>query len=322
MAKAFVTGGAGFIGSHLTQRLLEMGNNVTVYDNMISPGRGGWKEPPSMPRLHCIKADLLDFDVLRQSIGDHDFVWHLGANTDIPSGINDTELDLKHCVTATRNVLEAMRLNGIKQIAFTSTSAVYGEIEELPTSENAGPIMPISLYGAGKLSCEGFVTAYCHLFDMQAWMFRFGNVIGERMGHGVIYDFIQKLKTNPGELEILGDGQQNKTYFLVEDCIDGMLCAVEKSKKQYDVFNLGTENTVFVKDIAKIVVEEMGLENVAFKFTGTKRGWPGDVTQVCFDLAKMKKLGWMPQHTSAEAVRIAAKRLVAQEAGSVSVGTL
>ncbi len=314
MAKQFVTGGAGFIGSHLVERLIQMGHEVTIYDNMVSKGRGGWKDPVTHDGIQLVTADLLDFDTLKQSLAGHDFVWHLGANTDIPTGIADTELDVKHCVVATRNVLEAMHQNNIKQIVFTSSSAIYGDIEEVPTVENSGPILPISLYGAGKLGCEGFVSAYCHLFNLQAWMFRFGNVIGTRMGHGVIHDFIKKLRNNPNELEILGDGKQNKNYFLVEDCIEGMLSAVKNCKKQCDVFNLGTEDTVKVEDIARIVVEEMALQDVKFSFTGGQRGWPGDVPRVWFDLGKIKSYSWQPRYSSAEAVRIAARRLIDAEA--------
>jgi UDP-glucose 4-epimerase len=228
-------------------------------------------------------------------------------------------MDLKNCLIATHNVLEAMRSGGIRQLAFTSSSAIYGEIEKLPTPENAGPALPISLYGAGKLACEGFISAYCHLFDMQAWMFRFGNVMGARMGHGIIYDFIRKLQGNQLELEILGDGEQNKNYFLVEDCIDGMLCAIEKSTKQCDVFNLGNEDTVKVRDIAAIVADEMGLRNVKFRYTGGERGWPGDVPRVQYDLRKTRKLGWMPRHNSSESVRITTQRLLAQQTQGVVI---
>lgn len=206
-----------------------------------------------------------------------------------------------------------MRQNGIKKVLFTSTSAIYGEILKMPTPEDAGPLLPISLYGAGKLACEGLISAYCHLFDMQAWMFRFGNVVGARMGHGVIFDFINKLKQNKQELEILGDGNQEKNYFLVGDCIDGMLCAFQSSDKQCDVFNLGNESTVKVSTIAQIVVQEMGLKDVKFKYTGGKRGWLGDVPVVRFHLGKMAKLGWTARCNSEEAVRIATRRLLGKE---------
>ena len=311
--RQFITGGAGFIGSHLVDRLLAEGNTITVYDNLVSGKKENIARHFNDDNFTFIEADLLDLETLKKAMQGHEIVWHLGANTDIPGGNRVTDLDLKSCTTGTYNVLEAMRQNGMKKLLFTSTSAVYGEIEKMPTSEDDGPILPISLYGSGKLAGEGLVSAYCHLFDMKAWMFRFGNVIGYRMGHGVIFDFINKLRNNSDELEILGDGSQDKNYFLVEDCIDGMLCAFYNSKKQCDVFNLGSETNVNVTTIARIVTEEMGLKDIPFRYTGGKRGWPGDVPIVHFSLRKIAKLGWEPKHTSEEAIRIAARRLLGKE---------
>jgi UDP-glucose 4-epimerase len=315
--RQFITGGAGFIGSHLVDRLLAEGNTITVYDNLASGSRDNIARHFDDENFTFVESDLLDFASLKRAMKGYEIVWHLGANTDIPGGNRVTDLDLRNCTTATYNVLEAMRQNGMKKLLFTSTSAIYGEIEKMPTSEGDGPILPISLYGAGKLAGEGLISAYCHLFDMQTWMFRFGNVIGYRMGHGVIYDFINKLKKNHVELEILGDGTQDKNYFLVEDCIDGMLCAFNNSNKQYDVFNLGSETNVNVTTIARIVTEEMGLKDVRFRYTGGKRGWPGDVPIVHFSLKKIARLGWEPKHTSEEAVRIAVRRLLAKEVMAV-----
>jgi UDP-glucose 4-epimerase len=239
----------------------------------------------------------------------HEIVWHLGANTDIPGGNRITDLDLKNDTIATYNVLEAMKQNKIDKILFPSSSTVYGDISSV-VAETFGPCLPISLYGAGKLACEGLISAYCHLFDLQAWIFRFGNVLGTRMGHGVIHDFIHKLRENPKELEILGDGNQEKNYFLVEDCLDGILFALHCCNNQYDVFNLGCESTIKVGAIAQIVIEEMGLRDVKLRYTGGKRGWPGDVPMVIYDVSKLKSLGWQATHTSAEAVRIATRRLL------------
>lgn len=311
--RMFVTGGAGFIGSHLVDRLLKMGNEVTVYDNLVSGKVDNIKHHFGSKGFNFIQADLLDFGTLKQAMKGHELVWHLGANTDIPGGNKVIDLDLKNCTIATHNVLEAMRQNRIRKLLFTSTSAIYGEIQKMPTAEDDGPILPISLYGAGKLACEGLISAYCHLFDIQAWIFRFGNVVGTMMGHGVIFDFIRKFEKNPKELEILGDGNQEKNYFVVEDCIDGMLCAFHNCDNQCEVFNLGTESTVKVSVIAQIVVEEMGLRNVKFEYTGGRRGWPGDVPVVRFDLKKIKQLGWEARHGSEEAVRIATRRLLGKK---------
>jgi UDP-glucose 4-epimerase len=311
--KYFVTGGAGFIGSHLVDRLTAEGNSVTVYDNLVSGKKESIKHHIGQPGFQFIQADLLDNAALTKAMKGHEIVWHLGANTDIPEGHKQLDLDLKNCAIATHSVLEAMRQNKIKQLLFSSSSTVYGELVRKATAEDAGPLLPISLYGAGKLAGEGFISAYCHLFDLRACIFRFGNVIGARMGHGIIYDFIRKLRRNPEELEILGDGNQEKNYFLVEDCIDGMFCALHNSKKQCDVFNLGSPTTVKVKEIARIVSDEMGLKNVRLRFTGGERGWPGDVPKVFYDVSKIKKLGWVAKYSSAEAVKMAARRLIGEE---------
>ena len=307
----FITGGAGFIGSHLVERLLAENNSrVTVYDNLVSGKRKNIARHLGNGHLKFIQADLLDNDTLVQAMPGHDIIWHLGANTDIPGGNKVTDLDLKNCTTATRNVLEAMRANSIKKIIFSSTSCVYGDAPPVSLGETYGPLLPISLYGSGKLACEALISAYSHLFNIQALMFRFGNVVGARMGHGVIYDFIQKLRKNPQEMEILGDGQQEKPFFLVEDCIDGMLHAFHHTDAPYDIYNLGSENFTNVTRIAEIVAEVMGLTNVKFRYTGGKRGWPGDVPVVHLNVNKIKALGWRARQTSDEAVRVAAKRLL------------
>jgi UDP-glucose 4-epimerase len=306
----FITGGAGFIGSHLVEKLVTEGNQVTVYDNLVSGKKKDIQQHIGKPNFRFIEADLLDFETLKESMRGHAVVWHLGANTDIPKGNQETDLDLKNCTVATRHVLEAMRFNKINRILFSSSACVYGDPSPVALSETFGPLLPINLYGAGKLACEGLMSSYSHLFGINVWMFRFANVVGGGMGHGVIFDFIQKLRKNPGELEILGDGKQEKPFFLVEDCIGGMLAAFQKSSQPCDVFNLGTETYTVVTRIGEIVAEEMGLKKVAFKYTGGRRGWPGDAPVVHFDVSKIKKLGWQAGHTSDEAVRIAARRLI------------
>ncbi len=312
MKRHFVTGGAGFIGSHLVDRLMADGNQVTVYDNLVS-GRRQWIEHHiGKPGFRFVHADLLDPDALIKAMSGHEIVWHLGANTDIPGGNRTTDLDLKNCTIATRNVLEAMRSNKIDRLLFASSATVYGDAPPAALEETLGPLLPISLYGAGKLACEGLISAYCHLFGIRAWLFRFANVVGNRMGHGVIYDFIQRLRENTQELEILGDGRQEKPFFLVEDCIDGMLCAFASGDSQYAVYNLGTESFTTVTRVARIVAGEMGLKNVTLKYTGGRRGWPGDVPVVRFNTGKMRQMGWQARHSSDEAVRIAARRLLGE----------
>jgi UDP-glucose 4-epimerase len=307
----FITGGAGFIGSHLVDRLLgENNSRVTVYDNLISGKKENISHHLDDGRFIFVQADLLDNDKLRQAMRGHDFIWHLGANIDIPGGNKITDLDLKNCTIATRNVLEAMRANAVDIIMFSSSSCVYGDAPPVSLGETYGPLLPISLYGSGKLACEALISAYSHLFNIRALMFRFGNVVGARMGHGVIYDFIHKLRKNPHELEILGDGEQEKPFFLVEDCIDGMVHALRHTDAPCDIFNLGSENFTSVKRIAEIVADVMGLKNVKFRYTGGKRGWPGDVPVVHLNVDKIKKLGWRAGRSSDEAVRVAARRLI------------
>lgn len=310
-ARYFVTGAAGFIGSHLVERLLSEGHTVTGYDN-LSLGRREWISPSLRnPNFTFVKADLLDLEVLTESLRGHDIVFHLAANTDIPRGNQDPRMDFDNCIVGTFHMLEAMRACEVQDLLFASSSTVFGEPEVRPTPETIGPPLPISLYGAGKLAGEGLISAYCHLYGIRAWIFRFGNVVGARMGHGVIYDFITKLQKNPEELQILGDGNQEKNYFLVEDCLDGVVFAfLNARERSCDVFNLGTETTTSTTEIARIVVDEMSLQNVPFHYSGGRQGWPGDVPVVKYDLTKMKLLGWRARYTSTEAVRIATRRLL------------
>jgi len=310
MTKYFVTGGAGFIGSYLSEKLLSEGSQVTIYDNLISGRKDNIKHLIGKNGFQFIQNDLLNATALNEAMKGHDIVWHLGANTDITTGNKITDLDMKNCTIATRNVLEAMRANHVDKIIFSSSACVYGDAPPVALSETYGPLLPINLYGAGKLACEGLMGAYSHLFGIKVCMFRFANVVGDRMGHGVIFDFIQKLKRNPKELVILGDGKQEKPFFLVEDCINGMICAFNNSSTPCEVYNLGTETFTNVTKIGEIVSEEMGLKNVKFTYIGGKRGWPGDAPVIHFNVEKMKKLGWQASYSSDEAVRIAARRLL------------
>jgi len=308
--RCFVTGGAGFIGSHLVDRLIAEGNQVTVFDNLSSGKKEFIQQHIGNGNFKLMKADLLDLDKVKETMRKHDVVFHLAANPDARRGIENTELDLKQETIATYNVLEAMRVNGVKKIVFASSGTIYGETPVIPLPEDYGPALPISLYGAGKLASEGLISAFCGTFDMQAWLFRFANVVGKRTTHGVIFDFIQKLKQNPSKLEILGDGKQCKPYLDVEDCVDGILYGFKNSHDKVNVFNLGCPTATDVTTIAKMLVEEMGLSDVKFKYTGGDRGWPGDVPQVRFNVQKMNNLGWKAEHTSDEAVKKAIKDIL------------
>jgi len=309
LTRYFITGGAGFIGSHLVDRLINSGA-ITVYDNLSSGRKEFIQHHLNRNNFHFIQADLLDFDILNQAIADHDMVFHLAANPDVKAGSTNTNLDLQQGTIATYNVLEAMKVNKISKIVFASSSTVYGEAGIKAVAEDYGPLLPISLYGASKLACEGLISAFCHLFNMQAWIFRFANVVGVRASHGVIFDFINKLKQNPTELGILGDGTQEKPYLYIDDCINGILFGLKHSQEQVNVLNLGSDSSTNVTAIANMVVEAMGLSGVKFIYTGGNRGWRGDVPQVRFDIAKMKNLGWKPKYSSDEAVRHAIKDIM------------
>jgi UDP-glucose 4-epimerase len=322
----FVTGGAGFIGSHVVDLLVSAGHQVTVYDNLSLSTDQYIAEYARQGKITFIKRDLTELDPLVEAMAGHDVVFHLAANTDIPSGFTKHRIDLDNDVIATWSVLEAMVKTGVKEILFSSTGAVYGESIQGTFNERSGPLIPLSLYGAGKIASEAFIAAYCNLFGVRAWIYRFGNVIGERTNHGVIYDFIAKLKKSPGVLEILGTGKGEKNYFLVEDCIHGMLSMYLHPKLSDGPFpalvNLGTDSTTKVMDISKIIIEEMGLADVRYEFTGTPRGWPGDQPVVLLDMNRIHELGWHCRRTSTEAVRSAARRLLGTEKFRLTLDTL
>ena len=306
-----VTGGAGFIGSHLVERLL-LDNEVTVLDN-FSSGRIEFLEPyRDIPDFHLLTGDLMNPKILDNAVSGKDFIFHLAANPDVKLGSEDTHVHLEQNVLATYNLLEAMRKNDVRQMAFTSTSTVYGEAAEVPTPEDYGPLLPISLYGASKLSCEALISSYCHTFQMQSWIYRFANIVGERGTHGVLVDFIRKLRENSGKLEILGSGKQRKSYLEVKDCVCAMIHAVEHSTGEVNVFNIGSEDSVDVTEIADIVVGQMGLDGVEYNYTGgiDGRGWRGDVKLMLLSIEKIKRLGWSPELGSARALEVAVKALL------------
>lgn len=302
MTKIIVTGGAGFIGSHTVDKLLSKGNEVTVIDNLSSGRMEFIEHHLKKPNFKFINLDLLHFEELKKAIHGSDVIYHMAANPDVRLGAENTKIHLEQNIIATYNVLEAMRMNEQQNIVFTSTSTVYGEASVIPTPENYGPLIPISLYGASKLACEALITSYCHTFDMKSWIFRFANIVGERSTHGIIIDFINKLKNNPCSLEILGDGQQRKSYLHVSDCVDAILFAVEKSDKMVNIFNIGSNDTINSKEIGEIVVKEMGLKDVNFTYTGGKRGWKGDVPRMLLSIEKLQALGWKPVHNSKNSV--------------------
>ncbi len=307
MKDIVVTGGAGFIGSHLVGRLLEEGNKVRILDNLSTGKREFIEDHLDNPNFSFHEIDLLkdDFSGLLDGA---DQIWHMAANADVRVGAEDTKVHLDQNVMVTYRVLESMRKNRINEFLFPSTSTVYGEAKTRPTPEDYGPLKPISFYGASKLACESIISAYCGTFGMKGWIFRLANVIGPRSTHGVIHDFIMKLKKNPNELEILGDGSQKKSYIYIDDCIDAMMMLREKADQNLNIFNVGTEDWITVKRIAEIVSEEMGLKP-KFVFTGGSRGWRGDVPKMMLSIKKFKDFGWTYENTSEESVIKTAKAI-------------
>ena len=308
--KLLVTGGAGCIGSKLVERLLKEGNKVIVYDDFSTGKIEHLEDLEENKNLKVIDGDILDQKKLLKHTEGVDVVFHLAANSTVKFKKNDsTEPILKINVTGTYNVLEVMKKHNVKNIAFSSTAAVYGNTPEIPSTERA-PLMPISIYGATKASDEHLLQAYCNLFEMNCWIFRFANIVGgktRKSGATVIPDFINKLRKNSKELEILGNGLQKKSYMTVEDCIDAMLFCYEKSKERVNIFNLGTGDVITVKEIADIVVKEMGLMNVKYKYTGGDGGWMGDMPQAILDVKKLTRLGWDAKYKSHEAVKMSAR---------------
>jgi len=312
--RAVVTGGAGCIGSELAGHLLSQENDVIVYDNLSSGKAEHIESLLDSKNFTFIQADLLDFNYVRKAVKGADIVFHLAANSDIKFEEGDsTEEDMKQNTTATYNVLEAMRKENVRKIVFTSSSAIYGEAKIVPTPESYGPLEPISLYGASKVACETEISAFCHMFDMQSWIFRFANIVGQkrrRTGTTVLTDFINKLIDNKIELQILGDGKQSKCYLTVEDCIKGIMTGLEKAPSRVNIFNLGPADAITVNEIAHIVAEEMGISDVRLKYTGGDRGWIGDVPRFMLDSSKIEKLGWRPSCSSRDAIRTTVKKML------------
>jgi UDP-glucose 4-epimerase len=304
-----VTGGAGFIGSHLVDTLVAQGNEVLVIDSLCSGHRETIARHIDSHKVRFVQKDLLG-DGWQDAIQGADRLFHLAADPDVRQSAVNPDPTMQNNIIATYRVLEAMRRHAVPEVVFTSTSTVYGDAKVIPTPESYTPLEPISVYGATKLACEALISSYCHSFGMKAWIFRFANIIGARSGHGVINDFIHKLEKNPAELEILGNGKQTKSYLEVHECVVAMLFAVGHSWDTINTFNIGSEDWIDVKSIAEIVVEEMHLPQVKFRFTGGERGWIGDVPKMQLAVDRIKTLRWKPQVGSRESVRIAVRAIL------------
>ncbi|MFC2162574.1 NAD-dependent epimerase/dehydratase family protein [Candidatus Altiarchaeota archaeon] len=302
--KILVTGGAGFIGSHIIDRLLAEGNSVHCIDDLSLGRMENMSHNTGNPDFKFMKADLLDADRLSKLFSEQDFdgVFHFAANSDISLGTINTSCDLEKNFMTTFNVLDCMREYEVNNLVFASTSAIYGETPKR-LHEDMGPLQPISLYGASKLAAEAYISAYSHLYSIRSWIFRFPNVVGDRTTHGAIYDFMEKLGKDPGRLEVLGDGTQSKQYMYVKDLVEGIMFGWKKTSDMLNVLNLGCGSATTVRQMAEMVVEEMGLMDVKIEYTGGDRGWKGDVPKFEYDLGKIHGLGWKSKYESTEAVR-------------------
>ena len=303
-----VTGGAGFIGSHLVDTLVAQGNEVLVIDSLCAGRRETIARHIDGCKVRFVQADLLG-DGWQEHLEGADRLFHLAADPDVRQSAINPDPTMQNNIMATYRVLEAMRLHKVPELVFTSTSTVYGDAKVIPTPEDYAPLLPISVYGASKLACEALISSYCYSFGMKAWIYRFANIVGDRSGHGVITDFIRKLKENPAELEILGDGKQVKSYLEVHECVAAMLFAL-RTKGTVNIFNIGSEDWIDVTSIAEIVAEEMHLPDVKFRFTGGERGWVGDVPKMQLSIDRIKGKRWKPQLGSRESVRLAVRDLL------------
>ena len=312
--KIFVTGGAGFIGSHMVDRLCKDEKEVVVFDNLSSGKIENIKKWLKKSNFNFVHEDLLKPASILKPLSECETVFHLAANPEVRVGTTDPKVHYEQNMTATFNLLEAVRKVGcIKNFVFTSSSTVYGEAEKTPTPEDYAPLKPISIYGASKLASEALIISYAYTYGFDAIIYRLANIIGPRAQHGVIYDFINKLTKNPKKLEILGDGTQRKSYLYIDDCIDAMLIGINHSHGRVEIYNVGSEDQVNVKEIADIICQEMDLRDVKYVYTGGVdggRGWKGDVKVMLLSIEKIKSLGWKPKLNSRQAVERTVKAIL------------
>ncbi|MBI3858871.1 MAG: NAD-dependent epimerase/dehydratase family protein [Thaumarchaeota archaeon] len=316
--KVLVTGVAGFIGSQTAEALISRGYKVIGLDNLRSGSLANMSALAISESFEFVRADLLTSKGLGLHLAGVDAVMHLAANPDVRSGITDTKLDYEQNVHSTFNLLEGMRKSGVRRLVFASTSTVYGAATALPTPEDYGPLKPISLYGASKLACESLVSGFSHSFGFESASARMANIVGPRSRHGIIPDFMERLATKPNSLQILGDGTQSKSYLHVDDCINALVRLLEKSRGEFEAFNVGSDDRISVLEIAGITFKEMGLKDVEI-LTGRPAsgggGWVGDVKTMLLDVRKLKALGWKPRHRSAAAVRQTVRARLGRQSG-------
>ena len=296
-----VTGCAGFIGSNLVDRLLAQGHQVRGVDNFSTGQRRFLENALNNLAFKLVEADLRDIPVITEAFAGSDFIFHFAANADVRFGIEHPRKDLEENTINTYNVLEAMRANGITNIAFSSTGSIYGEPDVFPTPEDAPFPVQTSMYGASKLACEGLIEAYCEGFGFRGWIFRFVSILGERYSHGHVFDFYKKLLADPHHLHVLGNGKQRKSYLYIQDCIDSMLMAIEKAQDKVNIFNLGTDEYCEVNDSIRWISKHLGLDP-KLSYEGGERGWIGDSPFIFLDCSRIRALGWRPKLAIRKAV--------------------
>jgi len=308
--RILVTGGAGFIGSHLVDRLAAEGHQVRVIDNLSS---GRLENLAHRRDVEVIIGDLKNPQDVQKAVRGVDAVFHFAANPEVRVSTTNPDIHFNENVVATFNLLEAMRKNDVGQLVFASSSSVYGEPDEIPVDENA-PLRPVSVYGASKAACEHLIHAYAKLYGFRAVVLRYANVVGPRLRHGVIWDFINKLRKNPHELEILGDGRQIRSYIYIDDAVEATLLAWKKTTDTYAIYNIAAEDWITVDEVADLVIEAMGLTNVKKTYKPVLHGigWPGDVKKIALKIDKIKQLGFKPLLNSKEAVKLTAKNLISE----------
>ncbi|MFZ4850377.1 MAG: NAD-dependent epimerase/dehydratase family protein [Caldilinea sp.] len=299
--KSFVTGAAGFIGSNLVDRLLAEGHIVVAYDKFLTGQEKFLEQAHQSSNFKLVRGDTLDLEHLIATMRGSDFVFHLAANADVRFGTHHPGKDLEQNTIATYHVLEAMRANQVRRIAFSSTGSIYGEPSLFPTPEDAPFPIQTSLYGASKLAGEGLIQAYCEGFGFQGYIFRFVSILGERYTHGHVFDFYRSLRSNPAELRVLGNGRQRKSYLYVQDCIDAIFIAIERATDNVNIFNLGADEYCEVNDSIGWITSHLGL-TPRLNYTGGERGWIGDSPFIFLDARKIRSLGWQPRLTIREGV--------------------
>jgi len=307
--KVLIFGGAGFIGSHLAGRLIQEGASVTVYDNLKTGRTANLAKIWQHPGFKFVEADVSNREKVDATVPGHEIIFHFCDDSDIRSAAEHPDTFVEQNIMGLFYVLETMRKNGIRHILFPSSTTVFGELANPPASESHGPMMPLNIYGGAKLAAEGLISAWAHTYDLRAIVFRFVGIIGGRMDHGVVHDFVRKLQKDPAQLEILGDGTQKRSFVLVDDCVEAMIFALANSTKSYNLVHIGNVDQISINESAEAICQVMKLPGVKFRHTGGKVGWKGDVTSNFIATETLTALGWKPRHSSREAVLEAASRL-------------